>query len=80
MTMPGVMFKINQFSGPLAGQLAGPNGTIGVNNGSALGSFARKGDDAAAGVIGNWHAIASGYKATGVFGASRNGPISVVGR
>jgi hypothetical protein len=79
MKMPGVLSEINQFSGPLLGTLAGPPNNNNVDNpqfpinvgGSAAGSFARRGNDAAAGVIGNWHAGNNYYKATGIFGASR---------
>jgi hypothetical protein len=81
MKMPGELSKINQFSGPLSGTLSGSlKGFSPTLEGSAIGSFARKGNDAAAGILGNWQAGNAYYKATGIFGASRNGPIAVVGR
>ena len=65
MNMPGNLSSINKFSGDLRG--------IGSNfTGAANGSFARHSNDAAAGVIGNWRAGDSDYKATGLFGGGRS--------
>jgi hypothetical protein len=61
MSMGGSAGAKNMFQGYL----------FGSGTGAAMGSFARKGADPAAGVIGNWHAAGSGYRATGVFGAAR---------
>jgi hypothetical protein len=65
MSMPGRLSAINQFSGPLTGNLNGITG-------SAAGSFVANGADKAAGIIGNWNAANSSYKASGVFGAGRS--------
>ncbi|MEZ0280614.1 MAG: hypothetical protein ACAH19_04790, partial [Methyloceanibacter sp.] len=60
----------NRFNGPISGTV----GQIGDVSGGAFGSFARRGTDATAGVIGNWQAgNGSNYRATGIFGASRIG-------
>jgi hypothetical protein len=71
MSVPGKLAgsEINRFSGPLNGTL----GSIENVSGHAFGSFARRGSDPIAGVIGDWHVRNQGnfYKATGIFGASR---------
>lgn len=65
MTMPGA---VNRFSGNLGGTVGQASAT-----GGAYGSFAAKGSDPAAGVLGSWHARANGgaYQATGIFGGRR---------
>jgi hypothetical protein len=68
MAMPGQLSEINQFSGPLSGRL-GQEIDI---SGGAVGSFARAGNDPAAGIIGNWDARNNIYRAGGVFAAPRN--------
>ncbi len=63
MNMSGPNSAVNRFHGSLAGS--------GLT-GSANGSFARRGSDPAAGVIGNWAARnGDTYRATGIFGAAR---------
>jgi hypothetical protein len=60
--------QVNRFSGSLSG-MAGIAGSV---SGGAYGSFAARGNDPAAGIIGNWHASNNtNYRATGIFGASR---------
>ena len=66
MNMSGPNSAVNRFYGQLGGSLSGV----------AHGSFARKGSDPAAGVLGNWAGAnnsfyGSTYRATGVFGATR---------
>lgn len=68
MTMPGV---VNRFSGNLNGTV-GPVGQTTPAMGGAYGSFAKGGNDPAAGVVGAWHARTNGdYRASGVFGGRR---------
>ncbi len=68
MRMPGVLSQVNSFSGPL-------NGTAGTQaiSGGAAGSFVANGNDATAGVIGNWNVRNNAYRATGIFGGGRTG-------
>jgi len=65
----------NKFGGPLHGTL-GSGYEPGYVSGGANGSFVANGSDKTAGVIGNWFAGNDYYKATGVFGAGRIGPIN----
>jgi hypothetical protein len=76
MAVPGQLANnaINKFSGPLLGTL-GSGGYSSVS-GSATGSFAANGTDTSASIIGNWTAGNNNYKATGIFGAGRDGPIN----
>jgi hypothetical protein len=65
MSAPG---QVNRFSGSLSGT-AGAAGSV---SGGAYGSFAARGNDPVAGIIGNWHATNNtNYRATGIFGGSR---------
>jgi hypothetical protein len=61
MSMTGSSAARNMFQGYL----------FGTGTGAAIGPFARKGADPAAGVLGNWYGSSSNYRATGVFGAAR---------
>ncbi|MGH6866169.1 MAG: FecR family protein [Methyloceanibacter sp.] len=72
MRIPGWLDDpaMNRFRG-------GIGGTIGQNEigGFARGSFSRNGADPTAGVVGNWNARSDNFRATGIFGAGRNGPV-----
>jgi hypothetical protein len=74
MRMPGQLNEINKFSGSMSG-------TVGYSEGDnvwgkAVGSFAANGSDKTAGVIGNWIAGNETYRATGIYGAGRDGPVN----
>ena len=82
MDMPGVATALNKFSGPLRGTLGNDHCAPTVY-GIANGSFAANGTDKTAGVIGNFSVANFGdstfYKASGVFGAGRVGPVNPSG-
>ena len=76
MDVPGQLANsaTNKFSGPLLGTL-GVDQHVPNIGGVAAGSFAANGADKTAGVTGNFAVGNSYYKASGIFGAGRDGAV-----